>query len=66
MSHQKILLKKSRTMPLPKPRDGEGRQLYLARFMAETKDDRTLTRSQRQAIAYETWRKYMQERNRGK
>lgn len=34
--------------------------------MAETKNDRTLDRQQRLAIAYDLWKKYQQEQAHGK
>lgn len=53
-------------MPIPSPRNGEGRMAFVARFMAETKGDKTLSQSQRLAIAYEKWRSYQQEQIRAK
>lgn len=43
-------------MPLPTPKPNESRLNYVARFMSETKDDKTLSREQRLAISYRKWR----------
>lgn len=43
-------------MPLPTPKTNEARLAYVARFMSETKTDRTLSREQRLAISYRKWR----------
>lgn len=43
-------------MPLPKPKPNESRLNYIARFMSETKGDKTLDRQQRLAISYRMWR----------
>src|SRR5690606_6184624 len=49
------------TMPLPKPRQGEGRQEFIGRCMAdETMQSEFPDESQRAAVCYRQWR------NRGK
>lgn len=48
-------------MPLPAPRTNEPMSTFVARFMRETANDKTLNRQQRLAIAHETWRKWKRE-----
>lgn len=53
-------------MPLPKPRKGESKSTFVARFMKDRAAEEFKTQEQRLAVAFSQWREGQSKKKRAK